>query len=126
MLIDDEHGLKATVTDEVIIELEDPLDGVAEPRLILALALSGDHGPVYVRGRDPNGRQVIGAWCAPWFAVEREASAGAIGRAWRLGTVQTPAMLAWDDLPKPTYSWFGGQPRPDEVTELLEVIGQLG
>jgi hypothetical protein len=125
-LLDDEHGLKATVTDEVIIELEDPLDGVAEPRLILALTLSGDHGPVYVRGRDSNGRQVIGAWCAPWFAVEREAPAGAIGRAWRLGTGQTPAMLAWDDLPKPTYSWFGGQPRPDEVTELLGVIDQRG
>jgi len=60
-LLDDEHGLKATVTDEVIIELEDPLDGVAEPRLILALALSGDHGPAYVRGRDSNGRQVVGA-----------------------------------------------------------------
>lgn len=72
-LLDEDHGLKATVTNEVIIELEDPLDGVAEPRIILALALSGDHGPNYVRGRDSNGRQVIGAWCAPWFAVERAA-----------------------------------------------------
>ncbi len=121
-LLADEHDLTATVTDEVIVELGDPIEGVAEPRLILALALSGDEGPVYVRGRDSSGRQVVGAWCAPWFAVERVAPAGRIGRAWRLGAGQTPVMLPWDDLPKAACSWFGGEPRPDEVAELLRPI----
>ena len=31
-------------------------------------------------------------------------------------------MLAWDDLPKAAYSWFGGKPRPNEVAELLRLI----
>jgi hypothetical protein len=89
-----------------------------------------DHGtgplgrlwPVYVRGTDVNGRSALGAWCAPWVAVERAAPAGRTGRAWRLGPHQTPAMLDWDDLPKAARSWFGGQPRPDEVAELLGLI----
>jgi hypothetical protein len=121
-LLADEYRLRASVADGVIIELAEPMDGVAEPRLIVALGLSGDAGPVYVRGRDSNGRQVLGAWCAPWFAIERAAPAGRSGRAWRLGSHQTPGMLVWDDLPKATCSWFGGQPRPDEITDLLGFI----
>jgi hypothetical protein len=125
-LLADEYELTASVADGIIIELADPIEGVAEPRLIMALGLAGDSGPVYARGTDVNGRSVLGAWCAPWFAVERAAPAGRTGRAWRLGPHQTPAMLDWDDLPKAAHSWFGGQPRPDEVSELLGLIDYPG
>jgi hypothetical protein len=91
-----------------VAELGEPIDGVAEARLLLALQLPGDSGPVYARGYGPSGRRIVGVWSAPWLAVERDGAAGPFGRAWKLGPAQTPGMLAWDDLPKATLSWSAG------------------
>lgn len=124
-LLTDEHSLTASVTDGVIIELHDPVEGVAEPRLLLALGLAKDSGPVYCRAHSDDGRRILGAWCAPWLAIEREGPVGAIGRAWKLGSGQTPAMLEWDDLPKGAHAWFGGQPRPEHAAELLGLIDDV-
>ena len=121
-LLGDEHNLAATITDGVIVELEDPIEGVAEARLILTLALAEDSGPVYVRGRNLDGQQVVAAWCAPWLAIERTGRAGPFGRAWKLAPGQTPAMLPWDNLPRATCSWFGGEPRPVMIADLLGLI----
>lgn len=121
-LLGDDHRLAATVTDGPIIELHDPLDGVAEPRLILALGLADEQGPIFVRGRNSQGRAVVAGWCAPWLAIERAGPAGRWGRAWKLAHGQTPAMLRWDDLPKATRDWAAGRTRPDEVADLLALI----
>jgi hypothetical protein len=120
-LLIQEHEVSATVTDGVI-QLEDPIEGVPVPRLLRALTLAADPGPVFVRGRDHKGHQIVAAWCEPWLAIEQTAPAGPFGRAWKLAPEQTPAMLEWEDMPKPTCSWFGGQPRPNEVTDLLGLI----
>jgi hypothetical protein len=121
-LLRDEHGFAARVNNGIVIELLDKVAGVAEPRLLLALTLARDGGPIYVRAHNEDGRTVIGAWCEPWLAIERESPAGAVGRAWKLGQGQTPSVLAWDDLPQAACSWFGGRPRPDEIAELLGLI----
>jgi hypothetical protein len=120
-LLVEEDKFAATVIDGVI-QLDDPIEGIPVPRLLRALTLAANPGPVFVRGRDHNGREIVAAWCQPWLAIEQTASAGPVGRAWKLAPEQTPAMLEWEDMPKPTYSWFGGQPRPNEVTELLGLI----
>jgi hypothetical protein len=121
-LLSDEYGFVTIVTDGVVVELQDPIEGVAEPRLLLGLALSGDAGPVYVRGRTSDGRRVVGAWCEPWLAIERDGPAGKFGRAWKLATRQTPGMLGWEDMPKTTRSWLAGEPRPSEVADLLGLL----
>lgn len=121
-LLAEDHGVAATVTDGEIVDLRDPLDPVAEPLLLLTLALTEEDGPVYVRARTSQDRPVLGAWCKPWLTIEREGPAGRWGRAWRLGSTQTPAMLRWDDLPRAACAWAAGQTRPDEVADLLALI----
>lgn len=95
---------------------------VAEPRLILALGLAGEEGPIFVRGRNSEGRAVVAVWCAPWLAIERAGPAGRWGRAWKLARGQTPGMLRWDDLPKASLDWSAGRARPREVADLLALL----
>lgn len=121
-LLDEEHDVAATVSDGVIIDLRQPLDGWAEPRLLLALALADEDGPVYVRGHTSQGRAVLAAWCRPWLAIERAGPAGNWGRAFKLRAGQTPAMLEWDDLPKATCNWAAGQHRPADIADLLTLV----
>ncbi len=118
-LLDEDRRIAAGVTDGVIVELHDTLDGVAEPRLLLALALAEEDGPIYVRGHTSQGRPVLAAWCRPWLAIQRTSPAGKWGRAFKLRLGQTPAMLQWDDLPKAACHWAAGQHPPDEVADLL-------
>jgi hypothetical protein len=121
-LLADDQRLAASVTGGQIIDLHDPLDGIAEARLLLALSFADDEGPIYVRGRTTRGSPVVAAWCAPWLAIERTGPAGRWGRAWKLALGQTPGMLRWDDLPKATRDWSAGQARPDEIADLLALV----
>jgi hypothetical protein len=119
LLLEEDHQIAASVSDGVIVELREPLDGVAEPRLLLALALAEEDGPVYVRGHTSQGRPILAAWCRPWLAIQRTSPAGEWGRAFKLRPGQTPAMLQWDDLPKAACHWSAVQDPPDEVADLL-------
>jgi hypothetical protein len=121
-LLAEEYDIHAEVTHGSIVDLLEPLEGVPEARLLLAITLAADAGPVYVRATMQSGRAIVGAWRAPWLAIERAAPTGSHGRAWKLTAGQTPGMLAWDDLPKSTCTWFGGQPRPEPVKALLESV----
>jgi hypothetical protein len=120
-MLTEEHGLRARVAEDRVIELLDPLPDVAEPLVIRALTLAENAQPTYVRGRTGAGLGVAAAWSAPWLAIERRGPAGGWGRAWKLSSGQTPAMLDWTKLPKASRYWAVGKPRPTEVGDLLTI-----
>ena len=118
-MLTEEHGLRARVAEDRVIELLDPLPDVAEPLLLRALALAENAHATHVRGRTVAGLGVVAAWSSPWLAIERRGPAGGWGRAWKLPSGQTPAILNWTALPKASRYWAVGKPRPNEVAELL-------
>jgi hypothetical protein len=124
-ILADEHGAAARLDEDGVIVMDDELARFPEPALILALALTEDCGPVYVRGTTEDGKHVIAGWCAPLLAVEKIGKAGAFGRAWNLSTGQTLATLDRADLPGADLSWSAKAPRPPEVDELLSLVQPL-
>jgi hypothetical protein len=117
----EEHGINAGAQGDATILLEDPLPNVPEFRMILALRLADEPGPIFARGTSVEGRPVLAAWCAPWLAVERVGKTGmAYGHAWKLvrgQTLHSIDLLA--DLPRADRRWSAGEPRPADIRDLL-------
>jgi hypothetical protein len=120
-LLAEEYGIDAVSHGDSTIRLEEPLAVVPEYTMILALLLADESGPVFARGTSVEGRPVLAAWCAPWLAVERVGKSGlAFGRAWQLAKGQTlHAIDLLTELPRSDRSWTAGEPRPDDVRDLL-------
>lgn len=121
-LLAEERDLSAHIRGDATIVIDDPLAGVPEPMMILALRLADDPGPVFARAQTVEGRPVLAAWCSPWLAVERVGKTGVkFGRAWTMGgagqSLHGIDLLA--ELPRADCRWEPGQLRPDEVRDLL-------
>lgn len=119
-LLTDEHGLAAHAHGSATVVIDDPLGGLPEPMMILALRLTDESGPVFVRGVTHEGWPVLAAWCAPWLAVEKVGKTGLPnGRAWELAAGATLYVLDRVDLPRVDAWWPAGSHRPSDVQDLL-------
>ena len=119
----DEDGILAEVSGGVVVEILQPLSRVPEPLLMRALLYTRDDGPVFVRGTIESGPAVTTSWCKPWLIIERQAASGKpFGRAWKLSSGVAPGMLDLEDLRRADLDWFGGEPRPEEVRDILQLI----
>ena len=119
-LLADEHLVAAHVRGDATVVLDEPLGGLPEPAMILALRLADEHGPVFARGVTDEGRVVLAAWCAPWLAIEKIGKTGLpYGGAWKLGPGQTLNLIDRADLPRANVRWPAGRQRPPEVSDLL-------
>jgi hypothetical protein len=120
-LLAEEHDINAATQGDATIAVQQPLADVPEFMMILALRLTDEPGPVFARGATATGHPVLAAWRAPWLAVERVGKNGmTFGRAWDLGQGQTLHgidLLA--ELPRADRWWNPGEPRPQEVRDLL-------
>lgn len=117
-LLGDEHLRRAAPCGAATIVLEDPLPQAPEPLMVVALRLTNEDGPVFVRGRTDGGQAVLAAWCSPWLAVERTAKTGlCFGRAWNAGSGTLHGVDAMND--RADLYWDPGDRRPDEVRDLL-------
>ena len=120
-LLAEEHDINSVTQGDATIVIRQPLADVPEFTMILALRLADEPGPVFARGATTKAHPVLAAWCAPWLAVERVGKNGiAFGRAWDLGEGQTLHgidLLA--ELPRANRWWNPGEPRPQEVRDLL-------
>jgi hypothetical protein len=119
-LLAEDFDLPAHRVGDATIALDDPVEArVPEPAVIRALSLAGELGPVFVRARTEDGRPVLGAWCAPWLAVERTAVNGKQRvRAWRTNA-GLHGFVGVFELPRADASNIAGYPRPSEVGDLL-------
>lgn len=98
-LLADENGVHAHVAGDATIVLDEPVGGLPEPQVITALRLADEAGPVFVRATTEEGRAVLGAWCAPWLAVERVTKIDKpMVRAWRLPHGQTLHVFAGETV----------------------------
>jgi hypothetical protein len=120
-LLAEEHDIHAATQGDATIVIQEPLADVPEFTMILALRLADEPGPVFARGATAKGHPVLAAWCAPWLAVERVGKNGrALGRAWDLGEGQTlHGINLLAELPRADRWWNAGEPRPQEVRDLL-------
>ncbi len=127
-LLAEERTLEAHTRGNATIVIDDPLPGMPEPSMILALRLTDDPGPVFARGTTVDGRAVIAAWCSPWLAVERVGKTGrTFGRAWNIGKGQRlDGIDLLGDLPRADRWWNPGDPRPDDVQALLAMADDDG
>ena len=120
-LLAEERDTEAHTRGDATIVIDDPLGGLPEPMMILALRLADDTGPVFARATTTEGQPILGAWCAPWLAIERIGKTGlAFGRAWDLGRRQTLHSIDLvGELPRADCRWNAGEPRAVEVNDLL-------
>lgn len=120
-LLAEEHGIEARAQGDATILLEEPLAGVPEFTMILALRLTDEPGPVFARGTSVEGRPVLAAWCTPWLAVERVGKTGmAFGHAWKLVKGQTlHGIDLLTELPRADRRWHAGEPRHGDIRDLL-------
>lgn len=72
LLAEEREGAARTDGDATTV-IEDPLAGLPEPMMIVALRLTDEPGPVFARGTTIEGRLVVAAWCSPWLAVSGSA-----------------------------------------------------
>lgn len=115
-----EHAIPAHEHGEATIVIDEPLGGLPESTMILALRLADETGPVFARGLTEEGRRVLAAWCAPWLAVEKIGKTGLPhGGAWRIGAGQTLHVMDRADIPRADLRWPAGSERPAEVLDLL-------
>ncbi len=119
-LLKDEHELSSRREGRVTLIIEDPVSNLPEIRLATAVHLVGGPGPTFVRALTEDGREVLAAWQAPWFAVEKETPAGkTMVRCWKLSSA-TPYPLTLEvELARATITTNAGDERPDEVAALL-------
>jgi hypothetical protein len=120
-LLAEERDVAAHTNGDATLVFDEPLVGIPEPMMILALRLADDSGPVFARAVTVEGRPVLAAWCSPWLAVERVGKIGLrFGRAWQLGKGQTlHGIDLLGELPRADCRWNAGDPRPREVADLL-------
>ena len=119
-LLAEEHGIPAHARGDATVVIDEPLGGLPESTLILALRLADETGPVFAHGVTEDGRPVLGAWCAPWLAVEKVGKTGlSHGGAWRVGSGQTLYVLDRAGMPRADLRWPAGSERPPEVLDLL-------
>jgi hypothetical protein len=120
-LLAEERAVAAHTHGDATIVIENPLAGVPEPMMIVALRLTDDPGPVFARGMTVDGRPVVAAWCSPWLAVERVGRTGLrFGRAWAMGKLH--ALHGIDlmaELPRADRRWNAGEQRPEDIRDLL-------
>ena len=115
-----EHGIPAHAHGEATVVIDEPLGGLPESTMILALRLADETGPVFARGVTEEGRPVLAAWCAPWLAVEKVGKTGLRhGGAWRVGARQTLHVIDRADIPRADLRWPAGSERPRDVLDLL-------
>jgi hypothetical protein len=114
-----ERDIAAHERGEATVVIDEPIVGLPEPTLMLALRLAEDAGPIFARGVTVENQPVLAAWCAPWFAAERIGKAGPWGRAWKLGPHQTLGVIDRADLPRADVRWSAGGERPPEIRDLL-------
>ncbi len=120
-LLNDEHELSSRPAGRATLIIEDPVSNLPEIRLATVAHLIGGSGPTFVRALTEDGREVLAAWQAPWFAVEKETPAGkTMVRCWKLSGA-TPYPLTLEvELPRATITTNAGDERPDEVAALLD------
>ena len=118
----EEHGIPAHTRGDATIVIDEPLGGLPESTLILALRLADETGPVFAQGATEDGRRVLAAWCAPWLAVEKVGKTGLpYGGAWKVGAGQTLYVIDRADMPRADLRWPAGSARPLEIADLLSL-----
>jgi len=120
-LLAEDHDVAACARGSATIVIDDPIEGLPELTLVLALRLAEDDGPLFARGETTDGRPFLAAWWAPWLAVEKVGRTGLpFGRAWKLRDGETLYHLDLrDGVPHADTDWLAGQPRPADVEDLL-------
>lgn len=124
-LLAEEQEIEAHVSGDATIVLVDPIRGLPEPQMARVLDLAGEAGPVFGRATTMEGRDVLAAWCAPWFVVERGTQTGkTMVSAWRLPGQTLYTLTTGAELPRPDVASFAGADRPEEVAGLLALADE--
>lgn len=125
-LLADEQDVEARVRGDATIVLAEPLAGLPETRLVAALRLADETGPVFARAVTEQDRPVLAAWCAPWLAVEKGTKVGKpMIRVWKLGPGQTLHMFTGQaTMPRADITVPAGGARPAEVADLLALADE--
>jgi len=118
LLAEEYDDAEAHVSGDATVVLGDPISGLPEPWMARVLSLADEPGPIFARGTTKEGRNVLAAWCAPWFVVERDTQAGKrMVKAWRVQTLYT--LTTGGEFPPPDVTPFGTGHLPIEVADLL-------